>query len=205
MLGFDPNAFGTAATQLLLSKGSGLPPLQWQTRANRTSKTQLDAMPTSAMFPGRPIQDAAQANALRAAIYLWHGFLKDCLTLCNSPNCAEHVYWQAICMRHAARPDAAKKLQQRMGVHPVHAALLPVCREQIGLGTDGPVKRFLDTINQVEGFEPYAFTDLYELVRLGKTCEATEKLVRSLQSAEFGFLLKHCHEQAFAAPAVTSP
>jgi hypothetical protein len=201
MLGFDINSLGAPIAQLVLSKGLGLPPLQWQQRANKLNKKQLDEVPTQALFPGRTIQQTAESAAVRAGLYLWHGFLKDCLAICATPGCIDHLYWQGICCRHAAQPDAAKKIFQRVERHPVYAQLLPHCRELIGLGTDRPLKRFLDTINQVDGFEPYAFIDLYEMARLGNTCEATHKLICSIQAVEFGLLLKHCHDQACLAPA----
>lgn len=203
-LDFDTSAFGNVISQWLLCKGSAIPPLQWQVRANKMIKQQLDAIPTAGFLGSNPIKNAEAAEAVRGGIYFWNGFLKECVQICNVPNCPEHLYWQALCFRHVGQPDAAKKLFQKIQGHPIQIKLLSKCREVIGHCADKPIRRFLDTINQVECFEAFAFIDLYEMARLGKANEVANKIVCSIQSSEFGLLLAHCYKQACPSMAAAA-
>lgn len=199
MADFDPQSFGALISELLLSKGTGLPPLQWHTRASKAARTRLDAADVPALFADRSVADAPAAQAVRGAMYLWHGFLRECAQECGQPDAPEHGYWRAFCLRNAGQPEAAKQLYRHIGAHPVYGPLGIVCRELIGVGLDRLAKRFLDTLNQVEAFEPYAFVDLYEMARTGQTCAATEQLVRTIQLREFHLLFTHCFKKACGA------
>ena len=136
------------------------------------------------------------ANAVRALLFLWNGWMDDCVKAAESAPEKERLYIQALCDRAEGEPAAAKSSFQKLEAHVVFPKLTAYATEAITTGASGQVKRLLDMIQMTQEWEAYTFVDLIELARADKLDSAGEQIVRQLQCREFELLFAHCFEGA---------
>ena len=198
---FDPNAYPPVIAQWIICRGSDLPPLQWQQRVNRLGAQQLCKIkPGQLLGDSEPSPGNSGSNIL-AGMLLWNGLVTVTEAICRQLQDTEAKYWQALAVRHQARPEDAKALLQQVGQHTIHSELAQQSAEIIGLGTESSLGRFGNIIKQQGTWEPHAFVDLYESARLEQTPKATETVVCQIQRVEFYLLLEHCMSLVNCQPA----
>jgi len=200
MRNFDPNNYPPLIGRWIMCKGSELPPLQWTQRANRLGAQQLCKLKPAQLLEDSKLTDVQTGSCILAGMMLWNGLVNVAEALCQQLEGTEARYWQAMAVRHRARPAEAKQLCQQVKQHPIHAPLAAESLEIIGLGTESTLGRFGQILKQQGDWEPHAFVDLYESARLKETPAATEKVVRELQRLEFFLLLDHCITPANGKP-----
>jgi len=197
MIALDVSCLAPDVANVLMLRGAELPPLQWHDKPNRAAKQMLLGIKTdAALLRQNPLANDAMGRAVRAALYLWNGWLEDCMACAQEAPSTEQYYFSALCERHSGRPNDCKTVMQQVDVHPIYAPLCAYAVEKMGLATDPPLKRIKGLLELGETWEPFAFVDLYEQARAGKLCSPTEQIVRSLQCREFELLFAHCYEVA---------
>ncbi|HNQ23135.1 MAG TPA: hypothetical protein PKK06_08585 [Phycisphaerae bacterium] len=211
MLRLDPSQLAPEVASLLLLRGAELPPLQWSAKPVRLAKEMLNGLGDDTKLLGcASVASQPMAAAVRALLYLWNGHLADCATWGRTAPPQERIYLDALAARHAGQPDNSKTLYTQLGAHVILSVLHQQSGELIGLGVDPLLARFKGILVQAGEWEPYMFIDLYEQARAGKLSQATEQIIRQLQSLEYELLFTHCYEAARgmplpARPAATAP
>lgn len=186
---------------LLMLRGAAVPPLLWQNSANRVAKDLLDqAADDTALFLRAALADEAMSTAIRAMLYLWNGWHGECELYAEGAPDEERLYLGIFRQRQLGCSAEAKTLLQQLGEHPIYPALAKYATEAIGLGTDPALKRLKDVIEMGESWEPFIFSDLFAQSQVGKFCDATQEIIRGLQSVEFELLFVHCYEKATGEP-----
>jgi len=196
MFEIDPKQLAPEISALILSRGQGVPPLQWDGRPNRIAARTLDDTEPMRLF-GRPgFADEAMVDAVRGLLYLWNGWPAEAIAHAEKAPPPEACYIRAIAERQAGRADEAKRLFQQIGNHPVYLSLADRAFKDLD-GTNEPLLvRFQQAIELGGLWEPYLYVDVFEMARGGKLKEQAEQVVRTLQCVEFELLFKYCYEQA---------
>ena len=197
MFSFDTSKLASDIANVLLLRGSQMPPLQWHVNANKAAKEILEAKEDdTALFRGSPIVEESMAAAVRAMLYVWSGWPADCKMYAQAAPQQIQMFLEAICERQAGRPAEAKELLTRVGEFDTYGQLAAHAVETIGPGSDKSLTRFKGTLELCETWEPHAFVDLFEQARLGALCHPAERVTRNLQGKEFELLFVHCYETA---------
>lgn len=196
MIKLNPAQFPDDIANALMLRGVGIPPLHWHDKPIRAGKDLLDQLEDDNLFKPHKIVDESMASAVRAMLYLWNGFPGDCDMYSPAAPESEQWYFKTFIQRQAGNTNDAKISLRNIDQHPIYAPLKDFALEIIGLGTAKPLKRFKDIVELCEEWEPYAFMDIYEEVRLGKHCSSTDETIRSIQCREFELLFIHCFEKA---------
>jgi hypothetical protein len=188
--------FAPEVTALLLARGTALPALVWHARPNQTAKTTIDAMDDAELFGRDAIRDEKMAAAVRALLYLWHGWPDDCQMHSQTAATGERTYLEGLRQRQAGNAEQAKAAFRQLNGHPTYQKLASHALELIG-SHDGPLfQRFKQIVELDEQWEPFMFVDVFEQACTGKFDLTGEELVRRIQTEEFALLFVHCYEQA---------
>lgn len=195
---FDQNIgrFAPPIASLLLTRGTGLAPLQWQKQPHRAAKKTLDESDDAKLFGPISLVSEPKAAGVRALLYLWNGWIGDCRMYGQAAGPKEQLYLTGLCERQLGNSDAAKKAFQQLDGHTLYAAL---GTDAIGLLATKPqpaTKRFREILELNGGWEPYAFVDLYQQASNGILDTTGEECVREIQCREFEWLFCHCYEGA---------
>lgn len=185
---FDPDRYGPLFGALLREPrlnelGPGRP--------DATAQLTLKSLDLTAAFAPQRIRDRSMAEACLAGLWLYFDDLEASHRISQSLNHATGNYWHSI--MHRREPDAwnSKYWLDRTGRHPVFPALCRAARE-LTRDSDLPAEaRFLRDRSE---WDPYAFVDLCEAARTGKS--ATAPLCRRVQQAEWQLLFDYCFHQA---------
>ncbi len=200
MMKINPAQFPSEIANALMLRGVGIPPLHWHDKSIRAGKDLLDHNEDDDLFKPHSIVDESMASAVRAMLYLWNGFAGDCEMYSPAAPETEQLYLKVFIQRQAGNPNESKISLRNIDQHPIYTPLKDFSLEIIGLGTAKPLKRFKEILELCDAWEPYAFMDLYEEVRLGKHCQSTDETIRSIQCREFELLLVHGFEKATGKP-----
>lgn len=198
-------AFAPNVASLLLTRGTGLPPLQWQNQSHRGAKKILDESDDARLFSGRSLVSEPMAAGVRALLYLWNGWIGECSMYSQAADPAERLYLTGLCERQAGRTEAAKRTFQQLAGHVLFAALGADGIQIVGKQTQAAVKRFHDILELNGEWEPFAFIDLYTQAAAGRLDAASEESVRRLQCREFERLLAHCYQGATGEAVTLGP
>lgn len=193
---FDLTKTPAETTQLLMSRGAGLPPLLWQQHQNPLAKKTLDAIQDAKLCGDAKLQDEAMAGAVRALLYLWTGWPGEAAMYAQAAPAKEQMYIAALAERQLGHPAKAKELFQKMAGHEVFGLLTDYLLQQIKPENDPTIKRFRGIIELAHEWEAHAFIDLCEQARAGKVSPVGELVVRNLQAKEFELLFVHCYRIA---------
>lgn len=201
MFSFDTSKLASDIVNVLLLRGSQMPPLQWHVHAGKAAKQILDSKDDdAALFRGLPIVEESMAAAVRAMLYLWSGWPADCKMYAQAAPQQIQMFLEAFCERQAGHPAEAKELLTQVGEFDTYAQLAAHALETIGPGSDKSLTRFKGTLELCEMWEPHAFVDLFEQARLGALCHPAERMIRNLQCKEFELLFVYCYEKATGRP-----
>jgi len=186
---FDRQAFGPAAAALLPEAhvnelGPGRP-----TGASRAA---LEALTVDELFGGRKIVDRAMAQCCLAALWLYHDFLDESHTLSQEIETPSGSYWHGIMHRREPDSSNAKYWFRRVRQHEIYPALAADARR---LAVEEPtLDRTAEFLRDQQDWDPYAFIDLCESARLGRS--PAINLCQAIQEREWQLLLTHCFQAA---------
>lgn len=196
MAEFDLTKLPGEITQLLMSRGAGLPPLLWQEHQNSLAKKSLDQIPDTKLCGEANFQNEAMAGAVRALLYLWTGWPAEAAMYAQAAPTREQLYIAALAERQLGHPAKAKEAFQKMAGHEVFNALSGYLLDQLKPENDPAIKRFRAIVELAREWEAHAFVDLFEQARAGKVSPVGELVVRNLQAREFELLFAHCFQAA---------
>lgn len=180
----------------LMLRGSQLPALQWHLNPNRTAKNLLDEAVTAAdLFGMETVADEGMSAAARALLYLWNGWPEDARQWALKAPERERAYLEGLIERQQGNPDAAKTHFQATEEHPVYAPLAEFVPKAVADVKCSHLKRLGEVIAFVEQWEPFVFTDVFQLALEGQLDEDAQQVVRGIQGHEFEQLFK-CYYQA---------
>ena len=191
--------------KLLLLRGAGTPPLEWN--AVRAAKQSLDAIAGDAdLFRGVSISDDTMAGAVRALLYLWNGWPAECVMHAQAVPDPERAYLEALAARQQGDTPAAKSFCHRLGEHPIFKPLADDAIKSIGQKSESPLQRFRSILEMGETWEPHAFLDLREQARAANKVGLTGvELVCELQRTEFEMLFAYCYRSVTGRDATRPP
>lgn len=189
---FDLSKVSVEIAKLLMSRGTGIPSLQYGSQQNLMAKKSLDAMDNPRLFGDVGIRDPRQATAVRALLYLYTGWAEGAIECAAPAGGFEQAFISAIAERHLAHTDAAKKWLQKTEADLFFASIYERAQQMLRSEADSQVKRFRDILEMNKSWEPFAFVDLFEQARNGKLSPVGEQAVCKLQDIEFELILSHC-------------
>jgi len=100
------------------------PLIQRLLAANPTAaKDELDRLTPCDLLAPAQIASVADADLVKAALYLHHGFLEECHRLCQQVPSPNGSYWHGIMHRHEGDLDNSRYWYRRVGTHPVLDAI----------------------------------------------------------------------------------
>jgi len=193
---------------LVKVRGAGLPPLQLQDGANRPAKATLDALYGDAgLFHRKQLADATLAAAVRGLLYLWNGWLDECVECARRAGGAEEHYLCGLVARQLGDAEGAKRAFALLGTHAIFTRLALEAGTLIAESGDAALARFRELLECGQAWDAAGFVHLYEQCRSRALPAATERIVRAIQGRELELLLVHCVEQVLGEPLrpVSSP
>jgi Zn-finger nucleic acid-binding protein len=196
MLELDIGKLSPDIATIFMLRGAESPSIQWQAHANRGAKRLLDTTDDRKLFGAQGVADEAMAAAVRALLYLWHGWIGECSMYSQAAPEQERLYINALCERMNGNSKAAKELFQKLGENPFCEPLTKSALELIGSSSEAELQRYRQILEMGHVWEPFAFCDLYLQARAGQLCAAGEQTVAHIQAREFELLFCHCYEAA---------
>ncbi len=196
MVGLDVSPYAPEVARVLLLRGGTLPEVCWKDNGQRGAKKILDELTDPALLGMEHVADEAMASAVRALLYLWSGWLDDCLMCAQAAPATERTYLAALCERHRQRFAEAKTLLKAVGQHEILPSLVESALTCITATSEPAVRRLREMLEMERRWEPYLFCDLILLAGQARLKVPGDALVRQLQCREFELLLIHCYEKA---------
>ncbi|HSW47319.1 MAG TPA: hypothetical protein VLM89_17280 [Phycisphaerae bacterium] len=193
---FELSKVPTEIVRLLLSRGTGIPPLLWTVQQNLPARKALDQKDNQGLFGTPEIRDEQMAAAVRGLLYLYTGWPAEAQQYAALAAPGEHAYIAGLCERQLGHADAAKNWFRKLGARPVSAPPFERVMQLLRTESDPAIKRFREIVEQQRAWEAFAFIDLFEAARAGRLSPAGEKLVCRLQDMEFEALFVRCFECA---------
>jgi hypothetical protein len=186
MTSFDATSYSPAVAELL--REPRLAPLDGGS-PNKSARPLLAAMTDATLFAPHAVSDAQMAAACRAALWLYHDFLREAHTTSQGIDTTSGGYWHGLMHRREPDFENARYWFRRVGAHPVFEPLRAAAAE---LAADAhAAATFLATQSR---WDPFAFIDLCEASHTGRgPCEL---LCRQIQQSEWELLFDYCYRAA---------
>ena len=208
MIGLDMSLLASEVTYVLMQRGANVPPLQWQLRPSETAKASLEEMDDAKLFGCAKLADKGMGAAARAMLYMWSGWLQECVAAAKPAGEKERRYLLGLCQRHLGQIGQAKSSFLAMEGHPVFEEMAKYAVDAIsgpGANHHKTIARFKQIMELDCLWSPFAFLDLYELALTDKLDRVGQELVRTLQCREWEILFTYCYEAATGKKLVTEP
>ncbi len=197
MIELDPTLLSRNVASLLMLRGAAAPPLRMQTEANLAARRMLAGLDGSrALFMPKCCVDEAMSAAVRALLYLWHGWPDDCAMHVQVAPDTERHYVTGIRLRQQGRYDAAKQSFRELEGHAIFTPLREYAQVAAGASADPVLKRFGEVLEVRGDWEPFAFIDVFSQVVDGKLSYGADAILRGIQCREIELLLVRCYEGA---------
>lgn len=196
MLDLDLARLSPEVAKIIMLRGAESPSLQWQEHPNLGAKRTLDTIEDSRLFGAGVTLDEGMAAAVRGLLYIWNGWIGECKMYAQGAPDRERFHITAFCERMEGHANSAKEHFQKTGENPLFAELHAYAVKSISPGAAPEVHRFRKVLEQIQGWEPYAFCDLYTQALSGQLGTSSVVLVMSIQAREFEILFSHCYQAA---------
>lgn len=196
MLDLDLARLSPEVAKIIMLRGAESPSLQWQEHPNLGAKRTLDTIEDSRLFGPGVTLDEGMAAAVRGLLYIWNGWIGECKMYAQGAPDRERFHITAFCERMEGHANSAKEQFQKTGENPLFTELHAHAVRSISPGAAPEVHRFRKVLEQIQGWEPYAFCDLYTQALSGQLGTSSVVLVMSLQAREFEILFSHCYQAA---------
>ncbi|MFQ5411121.1 MAG: hypothetical protein ACE5EC_02450 [Phycisphaerae bacterium] len=181
---------------LLMLRGSDVPRLKWHENPIALARRSLDAIDDIRLFRPQTLRDLSMAAAVRALLYLWCGWSKECREHADAAPEREGLYLLALCHRQMRRLGRARRLLRTLGDHPIHAGLAEYAVHIPGMRREPAFDRFLRLIERENRWESFLFADLYEQAASRRLERQGVMLIRKLAGKEAELLFRYCYEAA---------
>ncbi|UCG17539.1 MAG: hypothetical protein JSV19_05800 [Phycisphaerales bacterium] len=208
MIGLDTSLLASEVTYVLMQRSAKVPPLRWQLRPSETAKNTLDEIDDAKLFGRAKLADTAMGAATRAMLYMWNGWLHECVAAAEPARERERWYLAGLCQRHLGQLAQAKSSFQAMEGHPIFEEMAKYAVDAIstaGASNNKTIARFKQIMEFDCAWEPIAFLDLYELARIDKLDRVGQELVRTLQCREWEILFTYCYQAATGKKLIKEP
>ena len=188
---FEPRTYGSTVEGLL--RGAAPPPLD-RGRPSADVRSQLEPLVPETLCPERSLADRQMAAACCAGLWLYHNFLDESHTISQSIDTPTGNFWHGVVHRREGDYSNSKYWFNRVGDHPVFAALSRAAKLLAFDSEPEPEGHFL---SRQSAWDPFAWIDLCAAVVHGASAE--ESLCRKIQQREWELLFDYCFRRAFAA------
>jgi hypothetical protein len=185
---FDPSAYPSACSrwldgERLCDLGPGYPRLDL--------RPDLEKLSAEDLLAGQPIADRHAADACLAGIWLLHDFLEESHRISQGIPTPTGSYWHGIMHRREPDFSNAKYWFHRVGDHPVFGELGRVAAELTGAHASSEAAR---SLRLSVAWDPFAFVDLCQAVRRGRTDIAG--ICREIARVEWELLFDYSYRKA---------
>jgi len=209
MLDLDIARLSPEVARIMLLRAADSEPLQWHEHKNLGAKRGLEAIDDAKLFGPGAVVDEGMATAVRALLYIWNGWIGEGKMYAQAAPEQERFHITAFCERMQGNGKAAKEYFQKAGEIPLYSKMQSYAMSIIGPGASPEMHRFRKVLEMIQGWEPYAFCDLYMQAVSGQLGTGAVLGVANLQNREFELLFVHCYEKAagtdFSKKAVAKP
>lgn len=197
MIELDLTPFPGPVVTALMLRGAQVPPLQWHVNPQKTAKSTLDGIADDRQLLKREVLASPEmAGLVRGLLYFWNGWPAEAAMYAQLAPQRELAYLRAFVARQSGDSATAKQDLQTIEVHPIHHALATYARNVIGKTPQAQLKRLREVIEFAEQWEPFLYSDVFELAREGKLQDVPLEVVRKIQCREFELLFAFCYEVA---------
>ena len=188
MSSFDIHAYGPVIGELLTENrvnalGPGEP--------NDPARDKLDALNVEAAFAHTSVRDRDMAAACLSGVWLYHDYLDEAHTICQSIETPTGSYWHGIMHRREPDYSNSKYWFRRVGLHPTFPKL---CAETAELASESSTDSAAEFLTTQTAWDPFAFVDLCRQAAGGQS--EHESLCRRIQRREWEILLDYSYLQA---------
>jgi uncharacterized CHY-type Zn-finger protein len=196
MLDLDIARLPSEIAKIFMLRGAESPTLQWQEHTNVGAKRALDTLDDARLFGTTTIADEGMAAAVRSLLYLWNGWLGECKMYAQATSERERFHITGFCERMLGNSKPAKEYFQKVGDSPLYPEMHAQALKTIGPGAAPEAHRFRKVLEMIQGWEAYAFCDLYGQACGGQLGTGAVLVVTALQNREFELLFTYCYQAA---------
>lgn len=201
MVEIDLSKLATEVSNILMMRGTSLPPLCLGDHAHTQAGSMIDEMPDDKLFGVAQVNNPDMAMAIRSLLFIRCGLLSEGSMFAMMAPRLECDYICGFAERNLGHKDAAKSHFQKVQEHPVYQTLFKEALSLLKHSMDKRLTRLHDILELHGDWEPYAFIDVYEEARDGQMSSASEDTVRQIQAIEFNALFLHCYKQLMGIDA----
>ncbi|HAI13515.1 MAG TPA: hypothetical protein DCM28_17545 [Phycisphaerales bacterium] len=201
MVEIDLSKLASEVSNILMLRGTSLPPLCLADHAHTHAGSVIDDMPDDKLFGVAQISDADMAMAIRSMLLIRCGLISEGSMFAMMAPKIESDFICGIAERNLGHNDAAKNHFHKVQEHPVYQTLHKEAMELLKSSMDKRLTRLHGILELHGDWEPYAFIDVYTEAREGQMSSASEEMVRKIQAIEFNALFLHCYQQLMGIDA----
>ena len=157
----------------------------------KSIKLVLKSLTIEKGFAPQQIADKTAAHLCLAGLWLLYDYLEECHHIAQQLETKEAAYWHAIMHRRERDFSNSKYWFQRVGEHPIFAALHSKAKNLVNNLKPDSSTFFL--VKQSR-WDPLAFVDVCEACVTGRA--SGEDLCRQIQQTEWQLLFDYCYKKA---------
>lgn len=195
MIEIDLSKLAIEVSNILMLRGTSLPPLNFGDHAHPQASTMIDDTPDDKLFGVAQVKNTDMAMAIRSLLFLRCGWLSEGSMFAMMAPPKECEFICGIAERNAGHKDRAKVHFQKINEHPIYPILHKQAIAMLKNSMDKRLTRLHDILEVHGDWEPYAFADVYDEARAGQMSSASEDVVRMIQATEFNALFIYCYQQ----------
>ncbi len=201
MVEIDLSKLATEVSNILMLRGTSLPPLCLADHPHTQAGDKIDEMADDKLFGVAQISHADMAMAIRSLLFVRCGLLSEGSMFAMMAPKAEADFICGLVERNLGHKDRAKSHFQKVQEHPVYQTLHKEAMALLKSSMDKRLTRFHGILELHGDWEPYAFIDVYDEAMSGQMSSASEETVRKIQAIEFNALFLHCYQQLMGIDA----
>ncbi len=201
MVEIDLSKLATEVSNILMLRGTSLPPLCLADHPHTQAGSKIDEMPDDKLFGVAQISNADMAMAIRSLLFVRCGLLSEGSMFAMMAPKAEADFICGLVERNLGHKDRAKSHFQKVQEHPVYQTLHKQAMALLKSSMDKRLTRLHGILELHGDWEPYAFIDVYDEAKSGQMSSASEETVRKIQAIEFNALFLYCYQQLMGIDA----
>jgi uncharacterized protein YbaR (Trm112 family) len=201
MVEIDLSKLATEVSNILMMRGTSLPPLCLAEHAHAQAGNKIDELPDDQLFGVPQVSNVDMAMAIRALLFVRCGLLSEGSMFAMMAQKAEADFICGLVERNLGHKDRAKTHFQKVVTHPIYQTLHKEALALLKTSMDKRLTRFHGILELHGDWEPYAFIDVYDEALTGQMSSASEEAVRKIQAIEFNALFLYCYQQLMGIDA----
>ncbi|MFG0250743.1 MAG: hypothetical protein ACF8OB_17800 [Phycisphaeraceae bacterium JB051] len=201
MVEIDLSKLATEVSNILMLRGTSLPPLCLADHPHPQAGSKIDEMADDKLFGVPQISNVDMAMAVRSLLFVRCGLLSEGSMFAMMAPKAEADFVCGIVERNLGHKDRAKSHFHKVEEHPVYQTLHKEAMVLLKSSMDKRLTRFHGILELHGDWEPYAFIDIYDEAQTGQMSSASEETVRKIQAIEFNALFLYCYQQLMGIDA----